>query len=271
MSALNGFRVAADLVHLYGAIFLITGMVTSSSCISFSLRSIELYCLVFVSRYLDLDVTLGQWGKTVLGTYNILGKACFLVLSVIAICLVRFKFVKNYNVRADSAKFALSLLGCVSVVTMLFLMMERFDIAHPFLSLPEHHRGPHSHHHIHNSITFFTTGYAFSRVLESVAILPQVMLLSRVGGASPVVVSYVLSLGVYRLLYVFNWIYRYHYAGHYERLVVWCGCVQLLLLLCGLGIAMYWHRRRGSRWLADTDRMEVALENDEEDPLIRRL
>ena len=30
------------------------------------------------------------------------GKACFLLLSVIAICLVRFKFVKNYNPRADS-------------------------------------------------------------------------------------------------------------------------------------------------------------------------
>ena len=44
-------------------------------------RSIELYCIVFVSRYLDLEVTLGQWGKTVLGTYNILGLcalSCFL-------------------------------------------------------------------------------------------------------------------------------------------------------------------------------------------------
>ena len=97
------------------------------------------------------------------------------------------------------------------------------------------------------------------------------MLLSRVGGASPVVVSYVLSLGVYRLLYAFNWIYRYHYtgtksschlmstdsidvlllcSGHYERIVVWSGCTQLLLLLIGLAIAFYWHRRRGSRWLA---------------------
>ena len=93
------------------------------------------------------------------------------------------------------------------------------------------------------------------------------MLLSRVGGASPVVVSYVLSLGVYRLLYAFNWIYRYHYTGttsschlmstdsidvllcpdHYERIVVWSGCTQLLLLLIGLAIVFYWHRRRGSR------------------------
>ena len=38
--------------------------------------------------------------------------------------------------------------------------------------------------------------------------------------------------------------------GHYERIVVWCGCIQLLLLLSGLAIALYWHRRRGSRWLA---------------------
>ena len=127
MSALNGFRVAADLVHLYGSIFLITGMVTSSSCISFSLRlidditslvdcahrtynrlirrivkharSIELYCIVFVTRYLDLDVTLGQWGKSVLGTYNILGLrilSCFDLLHLLSLYFLRHLFVRRF-------------------------------------------------------------------------------------------------------------------------------------------------------------------------------
>ena len=54
-----------------------------------------------------------------------------------------------------AAKFALTLLGCVSFVTMILLMVDQFELAHPFLSLPER---PQSRQARNDGITLFTTG-----------------------------------------------------------------------------------------------------------------
>jgi len=51
MGALNLFRILADASHLFGAVFLIVGIINSKSSVSFSLRSMELYFLVFLTRY----------------------------------------------------------------------------------------------------------------------------------------------------------------------------------------------------------------------------
>ena len=50
MGALNLFRILADCCHLFGAVFLLVGMVRSKSSSSFSLRSMELYFFVFLTR-----------------------------------------------------------------------------------------------------------------------------------------------------------------------------------------------------------------------------
>ena len=55
MGALNAFRVLADCSHLFGVVFLIVGVLRSKSSVSFSLRSMELYFLVFLTRYVLTD------------------------------------------------------------------------------------------------------------------------------------------------------------------------------------------------------------------------
>jgi ER lumen protein retaining receptor len=50
--------------------------------------------------------------------------------------------------------------------------------------------------------------WAFSIFLEAVAILPQLFILQRTGEAETITTHYLAALGVYRGLYIPNWIYR---------------------------------------------------------------
>lgn len=50
--------------------------------------------------------------------------------------------------------------------------------------------------------------WSFSIWLESVAILPQLFMLQRTGEAETITTHYLAALGLYRGLYIPNWIYR---------------------------------------------------------------
>ena len=51
--------------------------------------------------------------------------------------------------------------------------------------------------------------WAFSIWLEAVAILPQLFMLQRTGEAETITTHYLFALGIYRALYIPNWIWRY--------------------------------------------------------------
>ena len=55
--------------------------------------------------------------------------------------------------------------------------------------------------------------WTFSIYLESVAILPQLFMVSKTGEAESITSHYLFALGSYRGLYIFNWIYRYYFEG----------------------------------------------------------
>lgn len=50
--------------------------------------------------------------------------------------------------------------------------------------------------------------WAFSIYLEAVAIFPQLFLMQRTGEAETITTHYLAALGIYRLLYIPNWIYK---------------------------------------------------------------
>jgi hypothetical protein len=50
--------------------------------------------------------------------------------------------------------------------------------------------------------------WAFSIYLEAVAILPQLFMLTRTGEAETITTHYLAALGMYRAMYIPNWIYR---------------------------------------------------------------
>ena len=57
--------------------------------------------------------------------------------------------------------------------------------------------------------------WTFSIYLESVAILPQLFMVSKTGEAESITSHYLFALGSYRALYIVNWIYRYYAEGEF--------------------------------------------------------
>jgi ER lumen protein retaining receptor len=71
--------------------------------------------------------------------------------------------------------------------------------------------------------------WAFSIWLEAVAVLPQLFLLQRTGEAETITTHYLFALGVYRALYIPNWVYRYFTEGYFDQIAVLAGVVQTVL------------------------------------------
>ncbi|CAG2108603.1 unnamed protein product [Medioppia subpectinata] len=70
---------------------------------------------------------------------------------------------------------------------------------------------------------------SFSIYLESVAILPQLFLVSKTGEAETITSHYLMALGSYRALYLMNWIWRYYFEGFYDLIAIVAGIVQTVL------------------------------------------
>ncbi|CAG2108605.1 unnamed protein product [Medioppia subpectinata] len=71
--------------------------------------------------------------------------------------------------------------------------------------------------------------WTFSIYLESVAILPQLFLVSKTGEAETITSHYLMALGSYRALYLMNWIWRYYFEGFYDLIAIVAGIVQTVL------------------------------------------
>lgn len=76
---------------------------------------------------------------------------------------------------------------------------------------------------------FFQVLWAFSIYLEAVAIVPQLYMISTTGYLEPYLKHYIFTLGMYRLFYIFNWMYKSQYEGSYDAIAIVGGCVQVLL------------------------------------------
>ncbi|CAG7854649.1 ER lumen protein-retaining receptor [Serendipita indica DSM 11827] len=76
------------------------------------------------------------------------------------------------------------------------------------------------------SFTFTEILWSFSIFLESVAIFPQLFILQRTGEAETITTHYIAALGIYRALYIPNWIYRYWTEGSADPIAIVAGLVQ---------------------------------------------
>jgi len=69
--------------------------------------------------------------------------------------------------------------------------------------------------------------------LESVAILPQLLMLSRTSKNESIISHYLLALGFYKEFYLLNWIYRYNEYDFFDPIVVVAGIVETIITFCG--------------------------------------
>lgn len=148
-------------------------MRTSRSCRGISFKSQALYLVVFVFRYLDL--LSFSW----VSLYNTLMKLFFIGSTAYTLYLMKFRYRPTQDPSLDTFNIAY-IVGPSVVLALIF----------------------------NYAFSFMEVTWSFSIWLESVAILPQLFMLQRTGEAETITTHYLAALGLYRGLYIPNWIYR---------------------------------------------------------------
>ncbi|KAK4787658.1 hypothetical protein SAY86_011491 [Trapa natans] len=189
---MNIFRFAGDMTHLISILVLLLKIYATKSCSGISLKTQELYAIVFLTRYLDLFTDF-------VSLYNTVMKLVFIGSSQAIVWCMRIDRVvkRSYSQELDTFRHH-------------FLILASFVLA---LLL-------------HEKFTFLEIFWAFSIYLEAVAILPQLVLLQRSGNVDNLTGQYVFFLGAYRALYILNWIYRFFTDPHFGR---WIACLSGLV------------------------------------------
>lgn len=190
---MNVFRLAGDLCHLAAIIILLIKIWKTRSCAGISGRSQLLFAFVFITRYLDLFTSF-------ISVYNTTMKVFFLISSMGTVYLMYVKFKATYDHNHDT--FRVEFLLGPAVLLALFLNHE-FSVMEVL--------------------------WTFSIYLESVAILPQLFMVSKTGEAESITSHYLFALGSYRALYIVNWVYRYYAESFYDIIAIVAGCVQTIL------------------------------------------
>ena len=78
-------------------------------------------------------------------------------------------------------------------------------------------------------VVFLQILWTFSIYLEALAIMPQLYMITKTGEAETITSHYLFALGLYRGLYIVNWVWRYYTEGFYDWISIVAGCVQTLL------------------------------------------
>jgi len=190
---MNIFRLTGDLSHLLAIIILLVKIWKTRSCSGISGKSQILFALVYTTRYLDLLTSY-------VSLYNSVMKIVFIGASFGTLYMMYMKFKATYDRNHDTFRIEFLIIP----VSLLALVVN-----HEFSPLE--------------------ILWTFSIYLESVAILPQLFLVSKTGEAETITSHYLFCLGSYRALYLLNWIYRYYFEGFYDLIAIVAGIVQTVL------------------------------------------
>ncbi|VDO75807.1 unnamed protein product [Schistosoma curassoni] len=192
---MNIFRLLGDISHLAALIILLLKIYSSRSCKGLSGKTQIMFALVFTARYVDLFVYY-------ISAYNTIMKITFIVLSYLTVYFIYVKFKATLDTNDHLFRlpyFVIPIGGLACLVNHKFELLEVL--------------------------------WTFSIYLESVAILPQLFMISSTGEAETITAHYLFALGSYRALYLVNWIYRYYVEDVYDLVAIVAGCVQTLLYI----------------------------------------
>jgi len=201
---MNIFRLIGDVSHQVAIILLILQLKQAKNARGISLKTQELRLLVFCTRYLDLFVMFYSW-------YNSIAKVYYITATAGIIYSIKYTepFKSIYNFDQDSFPHWTY---CVAPSLVLALLTS-WCSTRPF--------------------SWMETLWRFSFYLESVAILPQLLVLRKYRLVEKMTGRFLCCLGIYRLLYIVNWWYRSNTERQYRHVyqTYICGVVQVVLYL----------------------------------------
>mmetsp|Transcript_59772 Transcript_59772/g.112791 ORF Transcript_59772/g.112791 Transcript_59772/m.112791 type:complete len:218 (+) Transcript_59772:74-727(+) len=216
---MNLFRLCGDMLHLVSIMLLVFKLHKSKSCVGVSCRMQEMYAMVFIFRYLDL-----LW--SFISLYNTVMKIIFITTTLYLIYLMRMKapVSQTYDRSVDCFQYELYLLPPCVVLGL--ICTDEYTI-------PD---------------VLWTT----SIWMESVAILPQLILLQQLKEVENLTSDFVSCMGAYRAFYILNWVYRY-FVEDYVNIVGWIGGVVQTALYCDF---FYYYAK--SKWYGSKLVLPVA-------------
>eukprot|EP00747_Dinoflagellata_sp_TGD_P196296 gnl/TRDRNA2_/TRDRNA2_66204_c0_seq1.p1 gnl/TRDRNA2_/TRDRNA2_66204_c0~~gnl/TRDRNA2_/TRDRNA2_66204_c0_seq1.p1 ORF type:complete len:218 (-),score=30.02 gnl/TRDRNA2_/TRDRNA2_66204_c0_seq1:107-760(-) len=216
---MNIFRLCGDMLHLTSIMLLLFKLHKNKSCTGVSCRMQEMYAIVFIARYLDL-----LW--SFISIYNTVMKIIFITSTLYLIYLMRVKppVATTYDRTADSFQYEVYCLGPCAILAL--LTTDEYALSELL--------------------------WTMSIWLESVAILPQLILLQSIREVENLTSDFVGTMGAYRAFYILNWIYRY-FADDYVNWVGWLGGLVQTGLYCDF---FYYYAK--SKWYGNKLILPVA-------------
>ncbi|KIW30874.1 uncharacterized protein PV07_02566 [Cladophialophora immunda] len=211
---MNIFRILGDVSHTASKCILIWAIHSNKSAEGVSLLTQILYIVVFVSRYLDLF-----WVPPSASWWNFILKNFYIWSSIYIIILMTRVFARTRE-REKAWKWG----AYATAASML---------AAPLVCLT--FNGP-------RRTTFTEVLWTFSIILESVCVLPQLLLLRQTTVPTVIDSFYLVTLGSYRAFYILNWIYRAFTPSKPDAISVIFGIVQTAFYIDFAWV--YWTRQR---------------------------
>ena len=192
----NVLQLIGDLLHLLSFVIIIYKIMRDRSSKGVSSKTFEIYLLVFCTRYLDLFMYF-------ISLYNTSMKILFIGASAFIIYLMRRN--KKYGLDYDRIKED----------NFPHYYLIPFALFMTFL--------------IHKDWSWWGLTWSFSLWLESVAVFPQITIISKSNGTQAFIAHYLACLGSYRFFYILLWIYRYIKYRTVSWVSIFSGCLQVLL------------------------------------------
>jgi ER lumen protein retaining receptor len=199
---MNIFRFIGDMAHVASIVVLLLRIQAMKNARGISIKTQELYFIVFAARYLDLFTHFYS-------LYNSSMKVLYLSSTAYIIYIVRKTdpYKSDYDDAQDSFKhihFGVAPCAVLGLLTCFWKWewgIETFRI--------------------------------FSLYLESIAIVPQLIMIQRYKEVENLTSHYVALLGCYRGFYILNWVWRTYNEKYYEQdwVAYSCGAIQTLLYL----------------------------------------
>ncbi|KAI4749172.1 hypothetical protein E4T50_00570 [Aureobasidium sp. EXF-12298] len=218
---LNPFRVLGDVSHTVSKCILIWSIHTNKSAEGVSLITQALYCVVFIVRYLDLFSNLHGF----LGFWNFSLKVFYISSSLYIVFLMTRVYARTRE-REKAWKIGLwSVVGSIvsaPVVAAIFVGKDAFRWKY-----------------------LFDIPYTFTLILESLCILPQLLLLRQTSVPTVIDSFYLVTLGSYRAFYILNWILRSFTEERYDNIFPISFTFGVIQTLFYFDFAwVYWTRQR---------------------------
>ena len=179
-----------------------------------SLITQMLYVGVFITRYLDLF-----WTPPSDSIWNFILKNVYILSSLYIIFLMMKVYARTREREKAWRLGAYCLGGSMALAPIATAIAER------------------------KNFSFFQLSWTFSIILESVCVIPQLLLLRQTTVPTVIDSFYLLTLGSYRAFYILNWIVRLASSEHhFEWRAVLFGIIQTAFYVDFAWV--YWTRQR---------------------------